>query len=60
VIEFMAGRLGSERAAVVGLADALEAGRWAYPTAGRRRFGVLLEQYSGAVRSADDAPQGPE
>jgi len=27
---------------------------------GRRRSGVLLEEYSGAVRSADDTPQGPE
>ena len=26
----------------------------------RRRFGVLLEEYSGAVRSADDSQQGPE
>jgi hypothetical protein len=27
---------------------------------GRRRVGILLEEYSGAVRSADDAPQRPE
>ena len=26
----------------------------------RGRFGVLPEEYSGAVRSADDAPLGPE
>ena len=44
VIEVMAGKLGSERAAVVGLADAPASGREQYATARVGALRVLLEQ----------------